>query len=60
MYNKLINKLIEFIINKFILSNKEVLNKMFLYVILKINSVKKFVILVDFEVDWFYVKENLY
>ncbi|MED0973251.1 alpha-keto acid decarboxylase family protein [Bacillus paramycoides] len=60
VYNKPINKPTEPILNKPILSNKEVLDKMLVHAISKINSAKKPVILADFEVNRFHAEEDLH
>ncbi|SIQ52127.1 indolepyruvate decarboxylase [Bacillus cereus] len=60
VYNKPINKPMEPIFHKQILSNKEALGKMLLHATSKINSAKKPVILADFEADRFHAEEYLY
>ncbi len=59
VYNKPINKPAEPILHKPILSNKETLDKMLPTCHFKINSAKKPIILADFEVIVFMLK-NIY
>ncbi len=60
VYNKPINKPIEPILHKPVLSNKDALDKMLLHATSKINSAKKQVILADFEVARFHAEEYLH